>query len=510
MSKPGRNDPCPCGSGKKYKNCHLGKPDDTWGNDAPTPIAPAYSGVSTLPVHPPLIAGELDDELWDDESDNVANIPYTPLDEAWDLVDEAWEVTEPKEKARLAKEALKLSTDCCGAYFVLAQLEPTPTARMSVYDQAIAAAQRVLAPRTLAELAPFAWIDPEVEYALYSLLHRALALIELERLDEAVAALRHLIELDPVDRLNVRLLLTLQLMVQEELEAALEIEQDDLTPVSDPIMAFTHALLKFQRDGDSVFARRILAEAIMLFPENADLLTQSLASGPLDREEASSETPSAESFDDAEIFDEELLELIGDEIGSMDPMADVPTLYAVAMHDLLWHSTEGAAKWLRDVLAAGPSVRYDNRHLGDGPLLMLTETKQKDYRHCPNCHKPTKFRPVDLVLNLESGEIVDVEVNARSCPACDIVCIAFEDIIRKIMSDHPQGTGRDYMPLGFIADEERRGGANADWLLQHMRPWRKIEDYDANRLEWPTVESQQREIDEWLNQSAAMRLLGPQ
>ena len=22
----GRNDPCPCGSGKKYKQCHLGKP----------------------------------------------------------------------------------------------------------------------------------------------------------------------------------------------------------------------------------------------------------------------------------------------------------------------------------------------------------------------------------------------------------------------------------------------------------------------------------------------------
>ena len=23
MGKPNRNDPCPCGSGKKYKNCHL-------------------------------------------------------------------------------------------------------------------------------------------------------------------------------------------------------------------------------------------------------------------------------------------------------------------------------------------------------------------------------------------------------------------------------------------------------------------------------------------------------
>lgn len=24
-TKPNRNDPCPCGSGKKYKNCHMGK-----------------------------------------------------------------------------------------------------------------------------------------------------------------------------------------------------------------------------------------------------------------------------------------------------------------------------------------------------------------------------------------------------------------------------------------------------------------------------------------------------
>jgi len=26
MAKPGRNEPCPCGSGKKYKNCHERKP----------------------------------------------------------------------------------------------------------------------------------------------------------------------------------------------------------------------------------------------------------------------------------------------------------------------------------------------------------------------------------------------------------------------------------------------------------------------------------------------------
>lgn len=31
MSKLGRNDDCPCGSGKKYKHCHLGKPFETDG-----------------------------------------------------------------------------------------------------------------------------------------------------------------------------------------------------------------------------------------------------------------------------------------------------------------------------------------------------------------------------------------------------------------------------------------------------------------------------------------------
>ncbi|MCD6295577.1 MAG: SEC-C domain-containing protein, partial [Deltaproteobacteria bacterium] len=28
MKKIGRNDPCPCGSGKKFKHCHLGREDE--------------------------------------------------------------------------------------------------------------------------------------------------------------------------------------------------------------------------------------------------------------------------------------------------------------------------------------------------------------------------------------------------------------------------------------------------------------------------------------------------
>ncbi len=28
MQKTGRNDPCPCGSGKKFKKCHFGREDE--------------------------------------------------------------------------------------------------------------------------------------------------------------------------------------------------------------------------------------------------------------------------------------------------------------------------------------------------------------------------------------------------------------------------------------------------------------------------------------------------
>src|SRR5665647_303512 len=37
--KPGRNDPCSCGSGKKYKNCCLGKAElHSLGSPAPTSV----------------------------------------------------------------------------------------------------------------------------------------------------------------------------------------------------------------------------------------------------------------------------------------------------------------------------------------------------------------------------------------------------------------------------------------------------------------------------------------
>jgi|GEM_PF-4466589 len=41
MAKIGRNDDCPCGSGKKYKNCHLGQVMETAPDGQVTAVGPA-------------------------------------------------------------------------------------------------------------------------------------------------------------------------------------------------------------------------------------------------------------------------------------------------------------------------------------------------------------------------------------------------------------------------------------------------------------------------------------
>jgi len=61
MSKPGRNDPCPCGSGKKYKKCCLAKDEAAAAAVRPPPPPPRRSTV----FHP------ID---WDtDDLDNASN-----------------------------------------------------------------------------------------------------------------------------------------------------------------------------------------------------------------------------------------------------------------------------------------------------------------------------------------------------------------------------------------------------------------------------------------------------
>jgi len=47
MTKPGRNDPCSCGSGKKYKRCCLAKDEEA---DAHSPSRQRHGGKSATPL----------------------------------------------------------------------------------------------------------------------------------------------------------------------------------------------------------------------------------------------------------------------------------------------------------------------------------------------------------------------------------------------------------------------------------------------------------------------------
>ncbi|MDQ1334889.1 MAG: hypothetical protein QG552_1839 [Thermodesulfobacteriota bacterium] len=63
MKKIGRNDPCPCGSGKKFKNCHLGRADE-FGLDGMGEFSPEMSAqITALPVVWYGRSREMTDEL---------------------------------------------------------------------------------------------------------------------------------------------------------------------------------------------------------------------------------------------------------------------------------------------------------------------------------------------------------------------------------------------------------------------------------------------------------------
>ena len=78
MSKLGRNDPCPCGSGQKYKRCCLPKHD----------AAAAERAAAAAPAAARLVPREPGELLWDDDgldeaSNRVVDLVHAgKLDEA--------------------------------------------------------------------------------------------------------------------------------------------------------------------------------------------------------------------------------------------------------------------------------------------------------------------------------------------------------------------------------------------------------------------------------------------
>ena len=86
MAKPGRNDPCPCGSGKKYKRCCLAKDEEAERALAPAPT-PRHKSPTHAEIAESLAAAyygpdEAEDELTSASNAAVDLVHEGKLDEA--------------------------------------------------------------------------------------------------------------------------------------------------------------------------------------------------------------------------------------------------------------------------------------------------------------------------------------------------------------------------------------------------------------------------------------------
>ena len=55
--EPGRNDPCPCGSGKKFKKCCINKTEDEWREWFEADCAEGRKNLEALEPSNPAVSG---------------------------------------------------------------------------------------------------------------------------------------------------------------------------------------------------------------------------------------------------------------------------------------------------------------------------------------------------------------------------------------------------------------------------------------------------------------------
>jgi hypothetical protein len=158
--RAGRNDPCPCGSGKKYKKCCWEKDRDEESKKPLVPTPPAQPRAPLPPPVPAWVRHEADEDLedeWEDED----------LEDEWedeDLEDEGDEAEEVEEP-----------------------VNPAAVARWEEFEAADFPQRLELFDRTLDE----GLMDHENAFAMLTALHEGLIQRgERERFDELVEAMQ--------------------------------------------------------------------------------------------------------------------------------------------------------------------------------------------------------------------------------------------------------------------------------------------------------------------------------
>ena len=224
--------------------------------------------------------------------DDLPSTATTPIEKAQDLMYRAFEA-RGRRRIQLARKALELSADCADAYVMLAEASYAPETARALYDQGVAAGERVLGPDVFAQEAGHFWGLVSTRPYMRARLGLAQSLEDLDRREEAIEHYRELLRLNPGDNQGVcYAFLAALVLAGRDAETAALLEQFGDEPTA--LWRYGRALAVFRREGDSRAARACLRTALRTNRHVPQFLTdeadwpgpQPAAYAPGSREEA--------------------------------------------------------------------------------------------------------------------------------------------------------------------------------------------------------------------------------
>jgi tetratricopeptide (TPR) repeat protein len=352
--KVGRNDPCPCGSGKKYKKC-CGREV----SPAPQPSFDRRLMERDLLALKQQIDGKSFSSV-DEMNKYIREInkdgklpqwePKTPVEQAQSLIYEALE-TVGKRRLELAEQALKISADCADAYVLLAEEKAkSPEEALKLYEAGMKAGERALGKEIFEKEAGHFWGMVETRPYMRARLGVAQCLWTLGRLEEAVSHYRELLKLNPNDNQGVRYLLASSLLELGKIDDLEELLGRYDEPTADWL--FTKALVAFVRQGDTAGSRKLLREALDANPHVASYI----------------------------LGEKKLPRMLPERVGFGDTSEAV--VYATEFGNG-WHNIRGAVDWLASVTGKRRGTWQKREKTAGIPEVFLKAFEAEDKRGKP-------------------------------------------------------------------------------------------------------------------------------
>jgi tetratricopeptide (TPR) repeat protein len=348
MAKIGRNDPCPCGSGKKYKRC-CGASTSRVATAEAAPLRDRRALERSLADVGRLLQerefASIDEanaylqELLADGGRIPRQRPTSPLEQAQDVMYDAWDAAGP-QRVKLARRALQISPDCADAYVLLAE-ETAGSAEQArdLYARGVAAGERALGPRAFQDdTVGHFWGVVETRPYMRARLGLAQALWALGQRREAIEHYWELLRLNPGDNQGVRYFL-LHALLETGDQAAVKELLDRYPDEATAVWAYGRVLHAFQAQGDSRSTRSLLNKARKTNPYVPAYL--------LGRKRLPRQLPAYVGF--------------GDENEAIACVAEQMTA---------WHRTPGALAWLEQALEQAEGRSKEERERETVPRQM--------------------------------------------------------------------------------------------------------------------------------------------